>query len=249
MQIIEKIDELLECNKKKENENIYIDKITGLLNIFAFQTLIGDLALIMIKDVIINNTKSSIIVCDLNYLKNINDEFGHLAGNKALKDVSNIILTCLEKEEKLDKYNFGKHKGKLVFRVGGDEFLILLPGKDKYEAEIVKNDINNKIEQYKNSKFFLSLAMGIVSTEDMEIKKNIKICKNVKKLLYSVLEKADSRMYEDKKNLKLKLSKEKKDIISRNYISKLYDFLGLNINTASDYDKLIIEIKNIVDKK
>lgn len=246
MQIIEKIDELLENNKS--NSNIYVDKVTGLLNIFAFQNIIYDIALNCIKDIVKSKNICSLIVCDLNYLKNINDEFGHLAGNKALKDVSKIILSCVDEDKDLKKYCLGKTNNKLVFRVGGDEFLIILKNKNEKEAELIKEKINGKTNKYKNKDFFLSLAMGIVSTENVVIKRNSFNPRYVKKMLFHMLETADKRMFEDKINIKLGLNKNKKDKIVKSYLSKIYDFLELNINNKSDYEKFLLEIKRIINK-
>ncbi len=61
------------------------------------------------------NTPFTIFVVDLNSLKLINDTFGHLTGNKVLKAVATALRGCLR------EYDF-------VGRMGGDEFILLLPG-------------------------------------------------------------------------------------------------------------------------
>jgi diguanylate cyclase (GGDEF)-like protein/putative nucleotidyltransferase with HDIG domain len=59
----------------------------------------------------------SVLVCDLDGFKEINDRFGHLEGNKVLRYVAEVL------RESCREYDY-------VARMGGDEFVILLPGSD-----------------------------------------------------------------------------------------------------------------------
>ena len=62
----------------------------------------------------------TVLVCDLNGFKQINDKFGHLEGNRVLRDVADALRNnCRE-------YDY-------VARMGGDEFVLLLPGNDHSE--------------------------------------------------------------------------------------------------------------------
>ncbi|MFH1841469.1 MAG: GGDEF domain-containing protein, partial [Candidatus Nealsonbacteria bacterium] len=64
----------------------------------------------------------SLISIDVDKFKKINDEEGHFAGDKALKDVVSLLMKkCRESD--------------MVFRTGGDEFLILLPETSSEDAE------------------------------------------------------------------------------------------------------------------
>ena len=90
------------------------DPLTGLMNRQSYyqdmETLDGS----------ITGTAS----IDMNELKYLNDTFGHSAGDEALKTVSKCLLD-------------NRIKGELIYRVGGDEFIILYTGST--EEEIVKN--------------------------------------------------------------------------------------------------------------
>jgi diguanylate cyclase (GGDEF)-like protein len=64
------------------------------------------------------NSKLTLAVCDLNGFKQINDRYGHLEGNRLLRDISETLRSsCRE-------YDY-------VARMGGDEFVLMLPGNDQ----------------------------------------------------------------------------------------------------------------------
>jgi diguanylate cyclase (GGDEF)-like protein/putative nucleotidyltransferase with HDIG domain len=68
-------------------------------------------------------TSLAVVVCDLDGFKMVNDRFGHMAGNKVLR----LIANGLREQCGLSEY---------VARMGGDEFVILIPGGDDEELEI-----------------------------------------------------------------------------------------------------------------
>ena len=118
----------------------------------------------------------AMVVCDINGLKIINDSLGHKAGDEYIKEASNEIC-----------YVFTHSP---VFRVGGDEFAVILSGQDylmrhKLLAELQAANQRN-IDAGK-----VVIATGI-SDFDPEQDKNIAV----------VFNRADSAMYMDKKRLK-----------------------------------------------
>jgi diguanylate cyclase (GGDEF)-like protein len=77
----------------------------------------------------------SLIFVDIDYFKNVNDRHGHLVGSHLLKEVGEALRAGLRKED-------------LVFRYGGDEFVVLLPRADKdaaqFAAERLLNDMRRR---------------------------------------------------------------------------------------------------------
>ena len=74
----------------------------------------------------------SIILIDIDGLDEINHRFGYLAGDKALKQTAQLIYKSLSSDE-------------LLFRYGGDEFIILLPDININEAEKIGNNLRKKL--------------------------------------------------------------------------------------------------------
>lgn len=115
------------------------------------------------------------IVCDVDGLKLVNDTFGHSTGDKLLWLTAGILKKCFREEDK-------------VFRIGGDEFAILLPRSELAIVEHACSRIRKAVEGYneENEEFPLSLSVGFAvsgkMTEDFR----------------DVFKEADNNMYQEK---------------------------------------------------
>ena len=95
------------------------DPLTGLYNQrFFMETLRGELARAQRAD-----TPLALLYFDIDNFKQINDQTGHLAGDEALRSISNALLA------ESRPYDF-------CCRYGGDEFCVLLPGTDAQGAQL-----------------------------------------------------------------------------------------------------------------
>ena len=90
-----------------------VDPLTGMLNRKALEVRVHELTL----QSQITREPVGLIVADLDHFKAINDTGGHHAGDRALKSVSALIRAQLRAFD-------------LAYRLGGEEFLILVPGSD-----------------------------------------------------------------------------------------------------------------------
>lgn len=117
-----------------------------------------------------------IIILDIDNLKEINDEKGHLIGDKAIKIVAESIKESIRQKD-------------LAFRYGGDEFLIALPQvEDRENLEEIINRIRANISQKEKEKSFsVEVSIGGAFSKGN--------CPNEVK---SVLMKADQAMYREK---------------------------------------------------
>lgn len=121
-----------------ENKNDELDKmsktdyLTGLANRrFMMERIKEELAR---KER--NGSNMSILMCDIDHFKKINDSYGHEVGDLVIKEVTNNINKILRKYD-------------VVSRWGGEEFLILLPDIGNKEACIIAEKIRKQIENTK----------------------------------------------------------------------------------------------------
>ena len=120
-----------------ELESLVItDDLTGLFNRRYFYQKIEE-EVVRAKR---QNGKLSFCLFDLDHFKEYNDTFGHLEGDRALKETGRIILSSIR--EKVDS----------GCRYGGDEFAVVLPGSDKKQASDVAGRIRNLVKKKKLGK-------------------------------------------------------------------------------------------------
>ncbi|PUU95253.1 sensor domain-containing diguanylate cyclase [Halanaerobium sp.] len=123
----------------------------------------------------------SIIFIDVNDLKLVNDNFGHQEGDELLQKVSDILQHSLRRNDK-------------VVRLGGDEFLLVLPQSDREAAEKIWLRIRKKFKQATaaNSKDYKIAASHGAAEYSPDYQKD----------LDQLINEADHAMYKEKKKMK-----------------------------------------------
>lgn len=115
------------------------DQMTGLGNRYELRSFVDELGA----------SDGAIIVVNIDFLKKINDEFGYAAGDRA------IIITAGCVKRVCDRNKL------FCARIGGDEFIIILEGKDILDSEEIKEEILSEIrEEGKDLVFCLSVSAG-----------------------------------------------------------------------------------------
>jgi diguanylate cyclase (GGDEF)-like protein len=116
----------------------------------------------------------SIVMSDMDNLKEVNDTFGHSTGDQLLKDVALLLSLSFRQED-------------IVARIGGDEFVVLLPNTDTPEVKMITERMNNRINTYnkKHSGLPIHISLGVSTAEQAGS-------------LLSHLKIADDLMYADK---------------------------------------------------
>lgn len=97
----------------------------------------------------------SFIVCDIDGLKIVNDTHGHETGNEYILLCYNKIKSAIRQDD-------------LIFRLGGDEFLIILPNTEKNAVERIVSSIELKMQQEKRS-YCTSISIGTATAETIPI--------------------------------------------------------------------------------
>ena len=117
-----------------------------------------------------------VIVCDVNGLKRINDTLGHKAGDEYIRAACMMLCRC--------------YKHSPVYRIGGDEFAVLLQGQDYEAREELLQEVNAQIEVNLGSGGAVaSIGMAVYEPDSGET-------------FHEVFKRADGRMYERKMQLK-----------------------------------------------
>lgn len=114
--------------KKLENEAL-LDPLTGCLNRRALYNYLD-------HDIAVTQRYKgnlSIIMFDIDYFKNVNDTYGHQAGDIVLKEIVKSTLASIRKSDYLARY-------------GGEEFILVLPNADSYNAVNLAERIRTTIE-------------------------------------------------------------------------------------------------------
>jgi diguanylate cyclase (GGDEF)-like protein/PAS domain S-box-containing protein len=96
-----------------------------------------------------------LIMLDIDNFKNINDEFGHQAGDAALREVANRIVSSVRPYDSVGRY-------------GGEEFLVVAPGADPESALVVADRLRRKFDENPipigKSEFPLTVSLGVASS-------------------------------------------------------------------------------------
>ncbi|WP_299225863.1 sensor domain-containing diguanylate cyclase [Sulfurihydrogenibium sp.] len=165
-------NEFLYLNTKFIKLEMSIDPLTGAFNRRSFEAIIQKLLEISQ----ITDAPITLAMADLDYFKKINDTFGHLAGDEALKHFVNIIKRNLRKSD-------------YVFRIGGEEFLILLPNTELKDAveivERIRKDLEKSPLYYNGKEIKLTASFGLA-----EVDKN--------KYINEIIKEADEKLYKAK---------------------------------------------------
>jgi diguanylate cyclase len=123
------------------------DSLTGLLNHGAWK----DLLHLKFQQCRQHNTQATLALIDIDHFKVINDSYGHIVGDAALRQLSQELKRLLDEYE-------------LAGRYGGDEFCVILPTLPLAKAEVLMEQLREALEQYRHpdvSDLRVSLSIGL----------------------------------------------------------------------------------------
>lgn len=146
------------------------DQLTGLYNRYYFEESVDLLQKQKIQPV-------SIIMIDVDGLKKINDTLGHRYGDQMLAATASLLKRTFR-------------KGDLVARIGGDEFAVILPHASQNIVEKRCASLSRNMEIYNKQNHFPPLRFSFGAATSTRHTESIR----------SLLEEADMKMYEQKRN-------------------------------------------------
>lgn len=151
-------------------EQSYIDPLTGVYNRLCFE---HNLNTIVNKE----SFPTTLIMGDIDGLKQINDQKGHAIGDAHIIKCAEIIKGAIRNHDK-------------IFRIGGDEFILIFSNTDKATSDFILTRIKKEFEIYNNSlkkgDIILSVSFGSA------------VCKSKSNCLENTMALADKEMYKNK---------------------------------------------------
>ena len=142
---------LMQAESQKRSDSIF-DTLTGLPNRRGLEERFEDLR----AEAGRVGTPLALLLCDLDLFKSINDAHGHLRGDRVLSEAAEAISRSLRGNEQ-------------VYRVGGEEFLVVLPGCDLERAAAVAERVRIAIEAARPGGLAVTASVGLGAAVGDEI--------------------------------------------------------------------------------
>jgi diguanylate cyclase len=176
---MEKLAESAQYAIEEQRKKAMHDSLTGMPNREAYQQRLEQ----EVKRIERYGGKLSLMVCDVDLFKRINDAYGHLAGDKVLKIIANSLQKNLRSTD-------------FIARFGGEEFVALMPETSTSEAKIVAEKMRIKIEEspfnFKKEPVQITVSFGI--SEFAEGESADEVFSRADKALYEAKDKGRNRV-------------------------------------------------------
>jgi diguanylate cyclase (GGDEF)-like protein len=149
---------LVESDKAHRRRST-LDPLTGLLNRNALEQRLTELEGTPCDDA--RGRSHALLLCDLDHFKRVNDQLGHAAGDAVLQDVADTMRAVLR-------------AGDSIYRIGGEEILIVLPGASEQDAVGVAERLRQAVRKRRPAGVGVTISIGaavtkpsVVNTEDL----------------------------------------------------------------------------------
>lgn len=139
---------LMRSDLEHRTESV-LDGLTGMLNRRALGTRMAELD----EQARITGETVGVVYGDVDRFKNINDQYGHARGDAVLVDLAYALRKQLRAFD-------------LAYRVGGEEFLVLLPGGSVREAEELAEKLRVAIASTPVAGLDVTMSFGVAATQE-----------------------------------------------------------------------------------
>ncbi len=130
-------------------------------------------------------TPVSIVMADIDHFKQVNDQFGHLAGDAVLREVARKFQSSLRPYDSIGRY-------------GGEEFLVVIPGCDCEEAwglaDRVRGEFSTNSTSTSEGVFAITLSFGVAAADSTQDSSTDEVIRLADEALYRAKEKGRNRV-------------------------------------------------------
>jgi diguanylate cyclase (GGDEF)-like protein len=137
----------------KHRDNAVLDPLTGLLNRQALELRGAEIE----QQAHLTGGSVCVIACDLDNFKRVNDTYGHERGDAVLRDCAYELRKSLRSFE-------------LVYRVGGEEFLVLLPGVFLQEGLEVASRMREAVAASQPDGLDMTISLGLAAAAGTDVR-------------------------------------------------------------------------------
>jgi diguanylate cyclase (GGDEF)-like protein len=190
---LEEYHQRLELTNARLRTLSVTDDLTGLNNRFAFEENLRN----EFDHAQRSKSPFSLLFLDTDHFKYYNDEFGHPAGDDALRFIARYLKECMREQD-------------FVARIGGDEFVVLLPGTTRESASMLAERCRKTLAAATWPKRPLTVSIGVSSLEGRKISSD------------ALIAEADQALYRAKAG-------------GRNQTSRSNDFSAQDLLIIADY--------------
>ncbi|WP_313805306.1 GGDEF domain-containing protein [Sphingobium sp.] len=152
------------------------DPLSGLLNRRGFDEAIAQHARR-------KGVEGSLIVCDIDHFKAINDQFGHAFGDRVIVALAELFASSIPASA-------------IIARFGGEEFVLFLPGTHAARAGAIANDIREAVSQAVGARLGLTRTLGL--TRPLTASFGLSTVQRDEGSIHQAIARADEALYEAK---------------------------------------------------
>ena len=142
----------LMSSERSHREDAAADPLTGLMNRKALADRFGELA----AQAAVEDSWVTLIACDLDHFKAVNDEHGHDRGDEVLREAASAITAELR-------------AGELAFRLGGEEFLVVLPGATEEDGAAIAERVRLGLQAAYPAGLRITASFGVAGARGADV--------------------------------------------------------------------------------
>jgi diguanylate cyclase (GGDEF)-like protein len=143
-----------QASDREHRREAVLDPLTGLLNRAALLARFDEFEQLAGHG---EHASLGMLVADLDHFKQVNDEHGHPAGDAVLQDIAYALRKALRAFD-------------LVYRIGGEEFVVLLPGADLEHTLEVAERLRTAVAEHRTGDIAVTMSVGAAAARGRAVR-------------------------------------------------------------------------------